>query len=60
MSKEVKRDLKFQLLDSVIDGDKSVEAANCVLFCKAALPSLEDKKQAWTEIIKNSAELSKS
>jgi hypothetical protein len=37
-----------------------MDAKNVVLYCKAALPSLEDKKQAWKEITENSLDLSDS
>jgi hypothetical protein len=57
-SKNIDRDRKFKLLDQVIAGDQSMDAIEDVLYCKAALPSLEDKMKAWKEIVENPDDLS--
>lgn len=46
----IERSTKFQMLDKVLGKDKTDKAILTRLYCKAALPDPEEKKQAWREI----------
>lgn len=45
----IDRSAKFALLDKVLGNDKSDKAVLTRIFCKAALPDADEKKQAWKE-----------
>ena len=53
----IDRNEKFAILDKVLADDKSELAITTRLYCKAAIPDIEDKKEVWKEIIENPAGL---
>jgi hypothetical protein len=44
------RDFKFALMDHVLGDDKSDESKVVRVYCEAALPDAESKKNAWEKI----------
>ena len=56
----IDRNSKFQMLDQILGSDKSDQAIGLRIYCKASLPELAEKVEAWNELMNQQSRMSKA